>query len=127
MTLLISSSPRLNRFLAFVNLDGRNLTLRKDAIRVACDTGHLKIARELIEAGLEANGRDAELLALSALVYLHARRYSEAEHALRAVLAEGWESADMHYSLAFTLFMQSRYTDALDHLRPPAGGVSLRY
>jgi tetratricopeptide (TPR) repeat protein len=115
-TMLISSSPRLNRFLAFVFLDGENLVRRKDAICVACETGHFKIARKLIEGGLEINGRDGELLLLSGLVHLHAKQYPEAELALRAVLDQGWESDEVHYGLAFALMMQRRYADAFEHM-----------
>lgn len=115
--MLISSSPRLNRFLAFVLLDGDNLERRKAAICVACDTGHFKVARKLIETGLQMNASDADLLVLSGLVHLHSKQYREAEHALRAVLDQGWESDEVHYCLAFALLMQQRYADALEHLR----------
>lgn len=114
--MLISSSPRLNRFLAFVFLDGDNLERRKDAICVACETGHFKIARKLIETGLQLHARDADLLVLSGLVHLQAKQYREAERALRAVLDQGWESDEIHCGLAFSLLMQRRYADALEHM-----------
>jgi len=114
--MLISSSPRLNRFLAFVFLDGDNLERRKDAICVACETGHFKIARKLIETGLQMNARDADLLLLSGLVHLYAKQYREAERALRAVLDQGWESDEVHCGLAFALLMQRRYADAYEHM-----------
>lgn len=120
--MLISTSPRLNRFLAFVSLDRDNLERRKDAIRVACDTGHFRIARELIETGLQRNERDAELLLLSGLVYLHAKQYAAAERALQAVLEQGWDFAEVHCGLAFALLMQRRYADALEHMSESRDG-----
>jgi Flp pilus assembly protein TadD len=119
MKALLSSSPRLNRLLAFHSLDPSNLALRQDAVQAACETGDLRIARVLVDIGLQLHARDPELLAQSGYVHLHDGRPLEAEDALRAVLMLGWASSEVHYNLAVALSMQLRYADALEHLCEP--------
>jgi tetratricopeptide (TPR) repeat protein len=107
------SASRLNRLLTFIEQDGGNLALRKDAISEALGVGHLSIARELVEIGLQAHPGQPALLALSGSVHLHGQRYVEAEQALSAALARGIEAAEVRYNLGFALFMQRRFADSL--------------
>lgn len=112
-------SSRLNRLLAYIRQDAANLALRKDAIREACDTGHWVIARTLIDAGLHAHPKEAELLAHSGFAYLQAQRYGDAEQVLSAALSQGLDVPELHYNLAFAQFMQKRFADALERLAAP--------
>lgn len=89
------------------------------------DSGHWNIAQKLIESGLQTHPAEAELLALSGFVCLPAQRYGDAEGALSAALEQGLSAAELHYKLAFALFMQRRYSDALERLLPPAVGQAV--
>jgi tetratricopeptide (TPR) repeat protein len=108
-----ASQDRLNRLLAYIEHDAGNLALRKDAVREACDIGQWGTARKLIDTGLESYPGEAGLLALSGFVYLQAQRYGDAEQALSAALARGFGNPEPRYNLAFAVFMQKRYPDAL--------------
>ena len=112
------SPARLNRLLAFIEQDAGNLTLRKDAVREACDIGHWDTAGKLIDAGLEAHPGEAGLLALAGFAHLQAQRYDEAERVLSAALSQGLDAAELHYNLAFAQFMQKRHAEAFDRLAP---------
>jgi Tfp pilus assembly protein PilF len=68
---------RLDRLLAFLEHNPRNLVLRKDAISEACEAGHCDVARNLIDVGLQLYPDEPELLAHSGFVHLHAQRYVE--------------------------------------------------
>jgi tetratricopeptide (TPR) repeat protein len=101
--------------------DTGNLTLRTAAIREACDVGCWDTARGLIDAGLLAHPAQAELLAFSGLIHLKALRYRDAEEAFSAAQAQGVNTQDMQYDLAYAQFMQKRYSDALARLLPVTG------
>jgi tetratricopeptide (TPR) repeat protein len=107
------SQDRLTRLLAYIEHDAGNLALRKDAVREACDIGQWGTARKLIDAGLETYPGESGLLALSGLLHLQAQRYGDAEQALSAALARGDGNPEPRYNLAFSVFMQKRYPDAL--------------
>jgi len=111
--------------LVFIELDGGNLSLRKDAIREACDIGDWEIARQLIDTGLETHPEEASLLALSGFAHLQAQSYVAAEKVLSAALAKGLDAAELHYNLAFAVFMQKRFADALEHLRVASPALPL--
>jgi tetratricopeptide (TPR) repeat protein len=120
MSLSIASSIPLSRLLEFLELDPGNLALRRDAIEKAFGADRLDLADELIGAGLAAHPDEPTLLALSGLVHLQAQRYADAEHAFAGALARGIEAAEVSYNLACALFMQRRYSEALDLLQAPA-------
>jgi len=113
------STARLERLLSYIERDATNLKLRKDAVREAIDTGQWGTARELIDAGLQAEPAEADLLALSGFAYLQAQHYGDAEQALLAALARGVNAPDLRYNIAFADFMQRRYAEALEWLTPP--------
>jgi Flp pilus assembly protein TadD len=70
---------------------------------------------------------DAELLRLSGLAHLQARRYAAAERALSAALTQGLSTAEVHYNLALSQFMQGRYASAhMEYLRNRAKAGDLR-
>jgi len=110
---------RLQRLQSFLQADAGNVALRKDAIREACDTGQWQIAQELIEAGLLIGPDDAGLLGHAGFVHLQQQRYDDAERVLSAALAQGLDTPELHYNLAFAIFMQRRYEAALEHLNAP--------
>ncbi len=119
-----TTSTRLTRLLACVDQDRGNLALRKDAIREACDTGQWGTARELIDAGLQADPREPGLLAYSGFACLQEQRYGDAEQAFADALAQGLNAAEVRYNQAFARFMQKRYATALVDLgEPPAALV----
>jgi len=113
-----SSSARLNRLLAFVELDAGNLNLRKQAVREAFSIGYWDTARRLLDVGLEAHPQEGELLALSGFSHLQSQRYGDAEDALSNALNQGLDAAEIHYNLAFVQFRQKRYPEALALLAP---------
>lgn len=113
------SAARLQRLLRYVEADPANLALRKDTIREAAGVGEWETARTLIDAGLRDFPEDVELLAESGFAYLQSQRYSDAVQALRKVLARGIESAEVSYNLAFALFRQARFEEAIEHLSAP--------
>jgi tetratricopeptide (TPR) repeat protein len=104
---------RLTRLIACIDLDPGNLVLRKDAIREAFDAQQWDTARRLIDAGLRLHSGEAGLLGLSGCAYLKAQHYCAAERALTLALRGEPEAQEWHFSLAFALFMQRRYADAL--------------
>jgi tetratricopeptide (TPR) repeat protein len=106
-------STRLQRLLQFVEQDSANLTLRKDAIREACDAGDWQAAHGLVDVGLQAQPLEPELLALSGLICLQTQRYPQAVHALSGAIAGGLDDVVVRYNLAFAYFMATRYDDAL--------------
>lgn len=110
---------RLTRLLDFLERDGGNLLLRKDVIREALSAGRWEMARTVLATGLDAFPGEAELLAWSGLLDLRAQRYAQAEHGLAAALRQGLEPAEVRYNMAFALFMQKRYAEALAHLTAP--------
>lgn len=116
MTSSVAFSARLNRLLRFLDHDMGNVALRRDAVCEACDTGQWETARELIEVGLWLHPDEAELLALSGFVNLHAQRYADAGQELSAALANGMSAPEVRYNLAFACFMQKRYSQALELL-----------
>lgn len=113
------SPERLRKLLEFLQRDPDNLSLRKDAIRLAHDTRSWKIADELLAAGLTAQPLDPALHALLGYSHLQARRYADAERELWAALSLGIEPAEVRYNLALSMFMQQRYADALEYLNAP--------
>src|SRR5580765_5570856 len=97
-TAMVSESrARIDRMRALLEREPQNPHLRKEAIRAACDTQYWLAAHDLLEAGLQQQPDDAELLAL-------ARRLAPAE-----VCRE----------LACALFEQRRFEEALRQLLPP--------
>ncbi len=118
MSAIEPSSSRLTRLLSYLERDVGNIALRKDAIREACDAGEWDVARRLIEVGLQARPDDPQLLALCGFAHLQALRYLDAEAAFRQALALGLSAPDVHYNLAFAVFMQRRYEDVLGLLAP---------
>ena len=113
-----TDAARLSRLLQYIEQDAGNLNLREEAIREACDRRHWETALRLIEAGLLNHPNEPRLVRISGAVYLSLGRYQDAERALATVLEHGWESPELHYNLAFSLFMQTRYADALQRLTP---------
>src|SRR5262245_21346744 len=107
------SGARLQRLMGFLGHDPGNLTLRRDTIRVALDAAQWSIVRSLTDEGLALHADDPVLLALSGHGYLGERRYQDAERTLVAALDAGVEPAEVRYNLAYALFMQRRYSDAL--------------
>jgi len=114
----VTSSTRLTRLLAFVELDAGNLTLRKDTIREAFSVGSWDAARKLIDDGLATSPHETELLALSGFAHFQAQRYGEAEEALSKALHQGSDAAEIYYTLAFTRFGRKRHAEALELLTP---------
>lgn len=114
-----SDARRLDRLLSFIELDAGNLPLRKAAIREACDIGEWEIARGLIDTGLQSHPSEPGLLGLAGYSYLQQQRYPDAQDALTGALAQGLDTPELHYNLAFALFMQGGYADALGHLTAP--------
>lgn len=112
-------SERLQRLLGYLRMDPSNLPLRKDAIREAAGVGEWQTVRALVDTGLRAYPEDAELLAESGFAHLQAQRYTDAEQVLLDALELGIGPAEVRYNLAFALFMQARYADALEHLSAP--------
>jgi tetratricopeptide (TPR) repeat protein len=92
--------------------------LRKDAIREAFDADQWRIARELIDAGLEMNPADPELLAQGGFAALAAMQYRQAAEMLQAAIVLGVQESDVHYDLGLALFMQGRHSAALAALTP---------
>lgn len=116
MTSSIPGSSRLQRLLGLLELDPNNLTLRLDAIRESVDNGEWDIGRQLIDAGLRAHPDEPNLLGWSGFAHLHAQQYVDAEQTLRAAVTAGLEAPELSYNLAFALFMQRRYADALEYV-----------
>jgi len=119
------SATRLERLLGYLQDDSRNLKLRKDAILEAIITSQWDKARELIDDGLWIDGNETDFLALSALAYLHAQQFEEAERALLAAFAHGVDTPELRYNIAFADFMQQRYEDAIEWLSRPEEGPAL--
>ncbi|MEO8152141.1 MAG: tetratricopeptide repeat protein [Rhizobacter sp.] len=119
MSISHPSTARLDRLLNYIERDAGNMVLRKDAIREAMASGQRDMARGLIDAGLQMQNDDAELLAFSALAYLQAQHYANAEQVLLEALAVAPDVAELHYNMAFAQFMQKRYDDALKQLLRP--------
>jgi tetratricopeptide (TPR) repeat protein len=117
-----SSRPdlsRLTRLLKYLEQDGDNLRLRKDAICQACNSGLWTIARDLIDGGLEAAPAHAELLAWRGAASLKGQRYETAEAQMSAAVALGLETAEIRYNLACAHFMQRHFDAALKELSAP--------
>jgi tetratricopeptide (TPR) repeat protein len=110
---------RLTRLLGYLERDAGNLRLRKDAIGLASGSGLWKIGRGLIDAGLQIDPADAELLAWGGMVDLKAQRYRHAESEMSAAVAQGVETAEIRYHLACSYFMQRRFTEAMKQLSAP--------
>jgi len=115
-----ATAERLTRLLAYIAADPGNLALRQDAIRETFETQQWDTARSLIDAGLQLHPGECGLLAFSGCAYLQARRYSDAERDLTAALSGEPEAHEWHFSLAFALFMQTRYAEALQELSTEA-------
>jgi len=112
-------SSRLGRLLRYIELDPGNLALRLDVIREAFGTGDWDVARKLLDAGLRAHPGQPQLQELSGVSHMQAQRFPDAEEALRGAFDAGVKSSELRYHLAIALFMQHRYSDALEHLRVP--------
>ena len=114
----MSRSTRLQRLLKYLEHDPQNSALRKDAIREAFDADQWSIARELIDAGLDLNPSDPQLLAQGGFAALAAMQYRQAAEMLQAAIALGVQESDVHYDLGLALFMLGRHSAALSALTP---------
>jgi tetratricopeptide (TPR) repeat protein len=116
----VSPQPaRLDRLLPHMERDPSNLALRKEVIRAACESGQWQAARVVLDVGLRLHPAEAELRALSGLVYMQTQQFREAELSLYAALGQGLAPAEVRYNLAYSQYMQGRYADALARLSSP--------
>jgi tetratricopeptide (TPR) repeat protein len=110
---------RLERLRGLLVRDPGSIGLRKDVVREACKMDAWESVREIAEDGARVHPEDTEMLVLTACVHLNAKRYVEAEAALAAAVAQGFEPVEVRYNLAFARFMLCRYAKALETLGGP--------
>jgi tetratricopeptide (TPR) repeat protein len=110
---------RLERLLGLLAREPGNLGLRKDVVREACKMDAWERVGEIAEEGACLYPDDTEMLVLSACVHMNGKRYAEAEKALAAAIALGFEPVEVRYHLAFARLMQRRHAQALEILKVP--------
>jgi tetratricopeptide (TPR) repeat protein len=118
------SAARLDRLLAFLDVDGGNPALLGDAADAAFAAGRLPLAADLLDRCAAIAPLPQHLRNLAGVVALAQERFAYAADQFERLRREGGDSPELRFNLAWALAMLERHAEAAELLDDVAIAVS---